>query len=203
MSRGGTPACWCCGRWPGTRRCSSSRTSSPSSGALPFSLPFFDRSLPFLGLPLPFLGLPPPFHCRSLTVHCLSWTSHCLPLPSLDLPLPSLDLSLPFIDLSLPFCRYIWVAVHDTKLEIRETACEALRACLELTVRRERNAARSDWYSGLFQQVPARAITSLIGGVAHSRGQADTGLNRLSLTSGADRLREEQPRQHPRFAARD
>jgi FKBP12-rapamycin complex-associated protein len=51
-----------------------------------------------------------------------------------------------------PFFRYIWVALRDTKIAIREIACQALRECLQLTARRE-HSARSDWYPGLFQQV--------------------------------------------------
>lgn len=50
-----------------------------------------------------------------------------------------------------PFFKHIWPALWDAKVEIRAIAIGALRACLELTARRELSS-RSEWYSYLFEQ---------------------------------------------------
>eukprot|EP01043_Picozoa_sp_COSAG02_P082356 COSAG02_NODE_20602_length_823_cov_1.395028_1_plen_253_part_10 len=50
-----------------------------------------------------------------------------------------------------PFFTHIWPALWDAKAEIRAIAVGALRACLELTARRELSS-RSEWYSYLFEQ---------------------------------------------------
>lgn len=50
-----------------------------------------------------------------------------------------------------PFFKHIWPALWDAKGEIRAISIGALRACLELTARRELSS-RSEWYSYLFEQ---------------------------------------------------
>ena len=64
-----------------------------------------------------------------------------------------------------PFFSYIWVALRDTNLAIREAAIGALSSTLELTARRESDA-RGEWYYKLFEE--ARS------GCQKNKGQADS-----------------------------